>query len=292
MITVGFDNSTYQIKIFEESSGESIFSKGNDQDYIPKVPRPGLHAENLNDVSEQSPSLLAVPHSLGGAFRSPRGAFDSKSTNSNHDNSCRHDPLGQDTSQHVPNENAKPNPIDNTMVTGLKGSHLSPTACSSAKIFMAEGTTNLQRSKKSDHADTSSVALTPEDKIASTSTNSGPHSQQPTLPLDKNLAKPQKPKTKSSKPLNKATPAYHPSKSRPSSPRVICTQRTEIISKSKKKGPTKKSYKAPSKKGITHPNHSHANVEQIQAESLHDSNIANMNRIFLNNLSQVMATEI
>ncbi|GAB4858754.1 hypothetical protein Ancab_010231 [Ancistrocladus abbreviatus] len=102
----------------------------------------------------------AVPHSLGGVFRSPRGASNSKSMNSNHDNSCRHDPLGQDASQHVPNENAKPNPIDNTAATGLEGSHVSPTACSSAKIFMAEGTGNLQRSKKSDHTNTSSVALT------------------------------------------------------------------------------------------------------------------------------------
>ncbi|GAB4858786.1 hypothetical protein Ancab_010263 [Ancistrocladus abbreviatus] len=170
--------------------------------------------------------------------------------------------------------------------------HVSSTACSFARIFMVEGTTNLQRSKKSDHADTSSVALTLEDKIASTSMNFGPHSQWPMLPLDKNLAKPQKPKTKTSKPSNKATLACHRSKSRPSSPRAICTQPTEIISKSKKKGPTKKSSKAPSKKGITHPNHSHANVEQIQVESLHDSNIAKMNKIFLNNLSQVTAAEI
>ncbi|GAB4858782.1 hypothetical protein Ancab_010259 [Ancistrocladus abbreviatus] len=145
MITVGFDNSTYQIRIFEESSRESIFSKGNDRDYIPK---------------NSPPSLPAVPHSLGGVFRSPRGASNSKSMNSNHDNSCRHDPLGQGASQHVPNENAKPNPIDNTTATGLEGSHVSPTACSSARIFMAEGTGNLQRSKKSDHTDTSSVALT------------------------------------------------------------------------------------------------------------------------------------
>ncbi|GAB4858778.1 hypothetical protein Ancab_010255 [Ancistrocladus abbreviatus] len=160
MIMVGFDNNTYQIRIFEESSRESIFSRGNDRDYIPKVPCPGPRAENLNDVSGERASSVPLPQSLGGVFRSPRGASDSKSMNSNHDNSCKHDPLGQDASQHVPNENAKPNPIDNTTATGLEGSHVSPTVCSSAMIFMAEGTANLQRSKKSDHTDTSSVALT------------------------------------------------------------------------------------------------------------------------------------
>ncbi|GAB4849777.1 hypothetical protein Ancab_004573 [Ancistrocladus abbreviatus] len=209
MITVGFNNSTYQIQIFEESSGESIFSRG--AFFVP--------CSSNNDL----PSPPAVPYSLGGAFHNPGGASDSNSTNSNHDNSCRQEPLGQDASQHVPNEYAKPNPIDNATTVGLEGSHVSPTAYSSTRFFMAEGTTNLQRSKKSDDADTSLVALTLEDKIASTSTNSGPHSQQPTLPLDKNLAKPQKPKIKTSKPSIKAPPACHPSKSRPSSPGATCT---------------------------------------------------------------------
>ncbi|GAB4850419.1 hypothetical protein Ancab_029723, partial [Ancistrocladus abbreviatus] len=112
------------------------------------------------------------------------------------------------------------------------------------------------------------------------------------LPLDKNLAKPLNPKTKTSKPSNKATPSYLPSKSRPFSPEATCTQPTETISKSTKKGPTKKSSKAPSKWGITHPDGNHANVEQIQVESLHDSNIANMNKIFLNDLCKVTAVEI
>ncbi|GAB4833800.1 hypothetical protein Ancab_032049 [Ancistrocladus abbreviatus] len=197
---------------------------------------------------------------------------------------------------HVSNEYAKPRPIDKVMAISQKGIHVSLTTCSSARVFMAEGIANLKKSKKSDpiesKADTSSVAHTPEGKVASASTNPGPHPQRPTQALGTNLVRPLKPKKKTSKSSKKAASVYLPSNTKPISPGATCTKPTEAISNSKKKGPSKNSSKALSKWGITPPDLSHAVEEQVQAESLHDSNIENMNRIFLNNLSKVSAVDI
>ncbi|GAB4829202.1 hypothetical protein Ancab_018867 [Ancistrocladus abbreviatus] len=56
------EDSTYEVCVFEESSGESIFSRGNDRDCISEKLRSGSSDDHLNDVLGGGDSF--VPCSL------------------------------------------------------------------------------------------------------------------------------------------------------------------------------------------------------------------------------------
>ncbi|GAB4841730.1 hypothetical protein Ancab_022452 [Ancistrocladus abbreviatus] len=305
-ITVVSEDSTYQVRVLVESSRESIFSRGNDEDCISEKLYSRSSDDHPNDISSGGDSFIPCllsrklnkcSLSSPAEHRSPRGASDSKSVDSNHDNHCRQDPLGQGDCKHVSKEYARPRSGNKENAAIQEGNHVSSSACSSTRALMAEGTVDLKRSKKSDSigskADTPFVASRPKggaDFLIAD--NLGPLSQGPILALDQNLIRPSKPKKKTCKPLKSAASVCLPSDTRPISPGANCTKPKESISNSKKKGSIKNSSKPFSKRGITLPNPKRTDEEQIQTESLHDSNIENVNRIFLNNLSKVMAEEI
>ncbi|GAB4850217.1 hypothetical protein Ancab_029511 [Ancistrocladus abbreviatus] len=86
--------------------------------------------------------------SLPAKHRSPGGASNSKSMDSDHDSHCRQDPLGQGDCKHMSKEYARPRFGNKETVAVQEGNHVSSSAYSSTRALMAEGTAKLKRSKK------------------------------------------------------------------------------------------------------------------------------------------------
>ncbi|GAB4834196.1 hypothetical protein Ancab_032461 [Ancistrocladus abbreviatus] len=133
----------------------------------------------------------------------------------------------------------------------MTGTHVSSTACSSARALLAEGIANLKRRKKCDpirsKSDTSFIAHTPGRGVVSTATNPGPPSPGPIKALDKILTRPLKPKKKTSKSLKRAAPISLLGNTKPTPPGAIYIKPKASNNNSQKKGLIKNSPKVHSK---------------------------------------------
>ncbi|GAB4837113.1 hypothetical protein Ancab_002024 [Ancistrocladus abbreviatus] len=152
MIPVASEDSRYLVSIFEESSGETIFSRGKDWDRATENLLFGNGDGHLSKDSGYGSSI--VPCSLSrqknkghcaslAEHRSIGGASDSKLLDSSDYNHYKQDNLRQCKQ----NETNRPSPGKNGKARVPIGEHVSSTANYPVRALMAEKTADLKRRK-------------------------------------------------------------------------------------------------------------------------------------------------